>query len=145
MNWSCWQGDCLFARGWMETWQRTTVLSSPNGVCILAVVTSYSQIRGFVAVIIVLYLSVSLHPYQDYTAFFSRWITTIHLVYRMCFETFDLTDHYLCLINVTNVSFLILSVFYWLGYYNCPIFFSPLSPSTLHPPSLLLLPLSSCP
>ena len=38
-----------------------------------------------------------------------------------------------------------LNIFYWLCCYNCPIFFSPLFPSTLHHPSLQHSPLSSCP
>ena len=31
--------------------------------------------------------------------------------------------------------FLVSSIFYWLCYYNCPILFSPLLPSALHPTS----------
>ena len=37
------------------------------------------------------------------------------------------------------------NTFYRLCYYSCPIFFSPLSPSTLHPPLTSIPPFSSCP
>ena len=39
-----------------------------------------------------------------------------------------------------------LNIFYWLCYYSCPIFFSPLSPSILQRPlTTIPSPLSSCP
>ena len=43
--------------------------------------------------------------------------------------------------------FLFLNIFYWLCYYSCPIFFSPLFPSALnlHPTSISTPPLNSCP
>ena len=48
--------------------------------------------------------------------------------------------------NIRN-QILIFSIFYWLCYYSCPIFFSLLFPSTLYPPpSPPAFPcLSSCP
>ena len=48
--------------------------------------------------------------------------------------------------NIITSRFYFLSILYWLCYYRCPIFFSPLFPSALHPTSHQHSPnpLSSC-
>lgn len=104
MNWSCWQGDCLSVRGWMETWQRTTVLSSPNSVCVLAAVTStsYSQIGGFVAVITVLYLSISPILTKNIKLF--SHVKSVPFILYVVFWNFWSFRSLLMFDNVTNIS-----------------------------------------